>query len=749
MSTAVSPPSDTPPRALSPGAASGLRRLEALVASVRRQARGWVWVEGIALVAIVVAASFWATMAFDRAVEPPAWTRAALALAVVAVLAAVARRFLFERLATPMGDASVATLVERGNPGFRDSLSTAIELAARPREGVDATLLERTIDEAAAGVDRVDPRRLFRRGRLLATALLGALALATVAGMVLSRPAVAGLWARRLFLLDDTPWPRRVRLRAEGFVDGVRTVARGSDVDLLVAADATGEIPDVIEVRFRPARGGAWRSERMGARGGVAGDEQAFGHVVKGVTEDLEVEIRGGDARLRGLRLAAVDAPALERVEVTATLPEYLGGGTRAVPSSRIVAVPRGATVDLVFHATKPLAAASVAVGTADGQGTGPLLATLEPGAPPEGTPPDSIAARVGPFDGERTLVVRFTDVHGLDNRDPIAVILTAIPDEPPRVAVRMRGISTAVTPVARIPLVGSISDDHGLASAAANLAVGEGAATAFPIGRIRAGATVAELGDDAPEVVALEPLGVAVGSTLVLRVSARDACTLDGGANEGVGDAWTLSVVSPEALMAMLEAREILLRRRFESVVSDLALARERLAAAAAGGDAAAPGADGDADGEGDPDGGDAAWPLEAGRLAESASRAAGETADIAEAFRAIRAELDNNALLTSELDTRLGTQIAAPLGTLATGDLPALAAAARGAAPEAREAILRRTDEVLARMRAVLDKMMELESYNEVIEILRGVIRTQEEIRSETLKRQRQRAKEVLERP
>jgi adenylate kinase len=64
-------------------------------------------------------------------------------------------------------------------------------------------------------------------------------------------------------------------------------------------------------------------------------------------------------------------------------------------------------------------------------------------------------------------------------------------------------------------------------------------------------------------------------------------------------------------------------------------------------------------------------------------------------------------------------------------------------------RDELVRRTDLVLARMRAVLDKMMELESYNEVIELLRGVIRTQEEIRSETLRRQRQRAKEALERP
>jgi hypothetical protein len=43
----------------------------------------------------------------------------------------------------------------------------------------------------------------------------------------------------------------------------------------------------------------------------------------------------------------------------------------------------------------------------------------------------------------------------------------------------------------------------------------------------------------------------------------------------------------------------------------------------------------------------------------------------------------------------------------------------------------------------------MMELESFNEVVELLRGMIRTQEEIRAETLKRQKQRAREALGEP
>ena len=141
--------------------------------------------------------------------------------------------------------------------------------------------------------------------------------------------------------------------------------------------------------------------------------------------------------------------------------------------------------------------------------------------------------------------------------------------------------------------------------------------------------------------------------------------------------------------------------------------------------------------------------WPLESGRLAESASRAAGETGEIARDFLAIRGELDNNRMLTAELEGRLVGQIASPLAAIAADDLPGLATAVRSAAATDRAAIIARADVVLARMRTVLDKMMELESYNEVIELLRGVIRTQEEIRSETLRRQRQRAKEALERP
>ena len=94
----------------------------------------------------------------------------------------------------------------------------------------------------------------------------------------------------------------------------------------------------------------------------------------------------------------------------------------------------------------------------------------------------------------------------------------------------------------------------------------------------------------------------------------------------------------------------------------------------------------------------------------------------------------------------------IARPLAGIAAADLPDLAKACRqapgGPAPDPL-AIGRQADAVIARMRQVLATMLEAESINEIIERLRGVLRTQEQIRAETIETQKRQAREALERP
>jgi len=746
------PTAPTPQHASGPDTVARLAAVRGMLASLRRQARRWIWIESLALFCLAGAAVFWASLAFDWLVEPPVWVRASIGIAaIIGGLLLIAIKLL-ARLAVPLDDASIALLAERRHPEFRDSLSTAVELSAAPRADIDTALLGRTIDQAASVADRIDFGSLFRGRRLVGLAFAGLAAVASIAGLAVARPAVADLWLSRMVWLRDDPWPRRVKLSIEGFPNGERLAARGGDLEVVVKAAADGELPALVDLRSRGSAG--WRTDRMGMRGGAAADGQSYGHLLKGVTEDMLLEVRGGDARLTNLRVRVVDPPAVDSVRIRCTPPAYLGTGVRELPASRIVQVPRGSSVEIDCLASKPLSQASV-VAIADGREE--RIATLQP-VSAGSDPPRSISARVETVEGERTLLIRLTDTDGLVNREPISFVLAAVADEPPRVAVRLHAISTSVTPQATLPVEGTISDDHGLAAAAVRIRVAEGGETKLPIGRLQSAASILDLPPDQPDRVALAPLALAPGKKLEVLVTAEDGCKLEGGPNLGTSDTWTVDVVTPETLQAMLEAREIILRRRFESVIADLTQARDRLASgpasvslpspadpeAAGRGNGGAAGETEQADGDAREDEGQADA---SARLAEAASRAAGETGEISGAFRLIRDELDNNLLLTEELEQRLLRQIAEPLAGLASGDLPGLAVACRSRPVAA--ALVARADEVLARMRAILDTMMELESFNEVVELLRGMIRTQEEIRGETIRRQKQRAREALERP
>ena len=718
MTTIMQP--ESPPLELAPS-------LVRLLAAVRWRARMWIWMESLATGALAVVAAGWIMLAIDRFIEPPAWARACMLTAAIAIVAWIVAVRLVMRLAVPLTDESLALVIERTHPEFRDGLSTAVAYARRAiaadvRDPVDPELVGRTVDAAVARVDGVRFNTIFRRRRLSLLVLAAAAAVAGSSLAAAAWPALAAIGARRLILLADDPWPRRVQFEIEGFPDGVRTVARGADVDVVVRARAA-VLPEVVELRTRAA--GGWRHDRMGMRGGGTTEGQAFGHVLKGVADDLDVEVRGGDGRLRGLRIVVADPPAVADVRIISTLPDYLGGGLREIAASRVVRIPRGSSIEIECASTKPLAAATLAVRPTSGSaGEAPpeqMLATLD--RPAGATRP--LAARIPPLDADRVVLARLTDTSGLVNRDPVLVTLSAVPDERPQVSLRLAGISSAVTPQAVLTIEGTISDDHALGNAAVHLAAGD-LERQLPLEQVRGGEPLVEFPADRPVRLPLAELGLIVGSRLEVTVSARDMCTLDGEPQESQGDTWTLDVVSPESLRALLEAREILLRRRFEAVIDDLAKARDRLAADHGGDETAA-----------------VAW------CGEAVSRASGETAEIAKEFRGIRLELATNGLLTPELETRLVSQIAEPLAMIVEQELAATARACRGDQAGRRPAVVLLVDAALARLRAVLERMLELESVNEVIERLRGVIRLQEEIRSDTLDRQRKRGREALESP
>ena len=66
--------------------------------------------------------------------------------------------------------------------------------------------------------------------------------------------------------------------------------------------------------------------------------------------------------------------------------------------------------------------------------------------------------------------------------------------------------------------------------------------------------------------------------------------------------------------------------------------------------------------------------------------------------------------------------------------------------AGPNLRDHAQQQADDILLAMRKVRDRMIELEDFNEALDLLRGIIQTQEQLRQETQERHKQKIHELL---
>jgi hypothetical protein len=67
--------------------------------------------------------------------------------------------------------------------------------------------------------------------------------------------------------------------------------------------------------------------------------------------------------------------------------------------------------------------------------------------------------------------------------------------------------------------------------------------------------------------------------------------------------------------------------------------------------------------------------------------------------------------------------------------------------ATAEAKQAVLQQMDAILVAMEAVRDKMLELESFNEAIELLREIIGAQDKLEAEIRAQQKNKLRDLLE--
>lgn len=790
--------------------------LQSLLAGLRWRIRVFIWLEGLSLAVIWVAAMFWIGFALDYlpvlvgASEMPAIARAILLLGTGGLLAFILYRWILSRAFVRLGDRSMALLLERRFESFHDSLVTSVELADLPdhASAFSRELLGKTKDEARAEVRSVQYLRVFNTGPLAWKVLLAV-------GLGLSVFAFYGTnagafehAAERLLLLSNEPWPRSALIEIEGvevqraaapgeeagrtltipFENGVVKVAKGSNVSLRVKAAQAPQaqtVPDFCTIYYRTLKTEAGvRGERgsvtMSNFRDTTGSRNFWfdGKPFKGVLSTIEFDVVGYDHRVRGYKLEVVDSPAVVETKLDLTFPPYMVDEVTAnhlpvidqpyLPAGTFI--PTGTNVTLHFKSNKNLKQAEIV----PSDGGAPLVVSI----PADAKDRTSFSYRIDALPGSMTLEVSLLDDDNVATERPFRVFLTAIEDQPPLIEVAMKGIGSAVTPDVLIPVRGKVSDDYAVAETWFDVQVndsGDPRDIKFGLGK---GGAVEHQIDFRYERAEKTGLEIKPGDKLFLAVKASDKYNLpkqDGSLSEphvAMGDRYQLDVVTPEELLAQLEVREVGLRRRFELIIDEMTQLRDSLLRVKA---TLSPGAASDPEdlrGDDDPEGATLTKEqleqraaelrlLRVQRALQQSQKSVGEILGVAAGFLDIREELINNRVDTEDRKNRLKEQIADPLSAVCANEFPQLDQRLNALETLLREAgqkldpaaagppsdlAIDQANQTLVKLEEVLNRMQDLETYNELLEIVRDLLKDQEELIKRTDQERKRQALEEL---
>ncbi|TWT67273.1 polyketide synthase [Allorhodopirellula solitaria] len=401
-------------------------------------------------------------------------------------------------------------------------------------------------------------------------------------------------------------------------------------------------------------------------------------------------------------------------------------------------------------------------------------------------------------------------DNEGISAQAAYRYFIGVVRDEPPETSMKLSGIGSSITPIAILPITAAATDDYGvdemsITMRVRNQAALDGGAEAIPepssTGQIHALSPdldrqgEAELTMDLRDLVDREMLKpIEPGATVTIGTTARDRFDLDS-QHVTEGELIRLQVVTPEVLLATLERRELEFRSRLEQAIDETRRLRQSLTAIEgeatdvlgqiAGGDESSPPAAGQDE------------PAEAGnpsvtsqqseidqdalrdrqrvqlRIRQAglqASKSTEELAGIVAGLDDLVLEMVNNRIDSVDRRERLQQGVREPLAAVVQEPFPLLGRqivelerilmstadseddenAEPATVQDMQQAVqqaVATNDEILLQLSAVLEKMLDLESFNEILDLMRGLIDDQKSLLEETEEEQQNRVLDLFQ--
>ena len=741
------------------------------------------------------------------AAESPRAVRVVMLLLLIAVSLYLLFRFLWQRWRVRWSDSSLALLIENKHPEFQSSLVTTVQ-AARPTAMVNTSieehplrsgLLELARDRASELIESIDVNRLVRFRPLQMQLIVLGVLLGSSCVVALVQPAWTFHWAKRFFTLSDLPWPRSTELGVDGiemdvptftgrstrqrylvpFRDGVAAVPKGQACQLKTWAKLTGKIvPEVCTVYYRDSAGSRGRANMRR----LTADKQKQSFVLDGpplesVNESLWLSVTGGDARISNLQLTSVDAPLVTQLQINVTYPEYLQRSTKTtwgnetIPYRTGMRLPQGSQLELHLQTNKSVARCDYVIVRAGD--------TSEKSSLPEQTmaineKQSKFQMPLGSLDGNLLIELRLWGSDGICSSRVQQFVVSAIKDQPPQVDLVLQGIGTSITENAILPISGKIKDDYDVKDAWIETVLDENPLLKSPLSVQSDGKAVSQL--DLKAMRDGGQLVAKVGSTLGLNVAAEDYLNLLNEPHVGRASVIQLGVVTPDQLLIMLERRELAMRARLEQIISELSQMRDLLVnmQRASEDSLSIPNTATDTAAEGLTDV-DASERTEAeentparrarmqmlrSQQAESQmTKSEGELRGVEREINQINQELINNRIDSIDRRTRLEDKIRKPLlvvldqtwGPMAS-DIRAIeksysrSVKSESNMSELLPSSIGKSNQIIVALTAILNDMIDIQDFNEVIDMVRGMIDDQSKVLEKTKQEQKKQLLDLL---
>ena len=440
----------------------GYAALQARVLAARRVWKRTLFWTGCAIAIVGLIAILAGAAIVDLLMPLPGSVRIALLIGIIGTVGYLLYRYLIQPLRVKLTPHDVALNVERQHQDLEDRLVSALQFGETETDDpIKSHLLQRLVTDAVERTDGIDFKATIDKSKKRKHIGIAVAVLAGCALLALIFPAELDISLNRLL----SPWEKTepvftTKLTVE---PGNARILRGRS--LAINLEVTGKAADkarLVYTKGDPTAEAEPKRQEIDMVQ-IEGKKRRFGYEIFNINENMEYYVTANGTESEHYTVEVFDMPKLTAIEIAYTYPEYTKLKPIIQQGEGNIRAVAGSQAEVRITTNKAIQSATL---TVEAQDPTPMLIS-------DGRTLTTTLDVLN--DGKYT--VKLLCVDGFNNQTPIEYTITAIPDEPPEIAIKEPGRDIKATKLEEVKILAEATDDYGVENMTLMYSIGSGEA--------------------------------------------------------------------------------------------------------------------------------------------------------------------------------------------------------------------------------------------------------------------------------